>query len=80
MSSRRLSRLVNSSIENFITRQNAETSYSNLVDMPDGEIVRRFIVLLFDVSGFEFYLKLIHDQKVDFQQQIPGKCGNAGYA
>ncbi|ORX52374.1 hypothetical protein DM01DRAFT_1336741 [Hesseltinella vesiculosa] len=187
MSSRSLSRLVNSSIENFIARQNAETSYrfpisephprlepadpavtapapfvrcsdckckrplvhfegrrcwyltcircrnsgtqqrspppeaminwdeldefysqfrhnpslpinmhlpSNLVDMPVGEIMRRFIVHFFDVSGFEFYLKLIHDpsrrsaiafyascrNSSDFPQQIPGKCGNAGYA
>ncbi|ORX56362.1 hypothetical protein DM01DRAFT_1019213 [Hesseltinella vesiculosa] len=33
----------------------------NLVDEPVGDIVRHFIVHLYEISGFMFYLKLIHD-------------------
>ncbi|ORX45529.1 hypothetical protein DM01DRAFT_1410995 [Hesseltinella vesiculosa] len=33
----------------------------NLVDLPVGDIVRHFIVHLYETSGFMFYLKLKHD-------------------
>ncbi|ORX53082.1 hypothetical protein DM01DRAFT_1336274 [Hesseltinella vesiculosa] len=33
----------------------------NLVDLAVGDIVRHFIVHLYDTSGFMFYLKLNHD-------------------
>ncbi|ORX48478.1 hypothetical protein DM01DRAFT_1338527 [Hesseltinella vesiculosa] len=32
-----------------------------LPDLPVGDIVRHFIVHLYETSGFMFYLKLIHD-------------------